>query len=75
MDRTSLREQLALVEQNVRDGERHIEQQRRLVDRLQRAGHDASTARELLRSYQQSLSMHVATRDRLRQELTPASGA
>jgi hypothetical protein len=69
MDRTFLREHLALVEQSVRDGVRHIERQRQLIDKLQRAGRDSTTARELLRSLEQSQSTHLEKRDQLRQEL------
>jgi hypothetical protein len=69
MDRTTLREHLALAEQSVREGVRHIERQRQLIDQLRRAGHDNRTAQELLRSFEQSQSTHLAKRDRLRQEL------
>lgn len=69
MDHAILREHLALVEQHIRDGERHIGRQRQLIAELQRSGHDSSTAQDLLRSYEQSQSLHIAKRDRMRQEL------
>lgn len=63
-------EQLALAqaERHVADGEKTVARQREIVARLERDGHDASTARELLSAFEESLVMHKADRERLRQE-------
>lgn len=60
---------LALLEEQVAQGERHIERQRDLVELLSRGGYDTADARALLQEFEESQAMHLADRDRLRAEL------
>jgi len=69
MDRATLEEYLALVERLIADVERDIVRQRDVVAELERAGHDSGAARMLLRHIEAWLELHVADRNRLRQEL------
>jgi hypothetical protein len=48
VNRQLIERYLAQAERHIAEGERHIAQQRELVDRLERAGHDLTTAVELL---------------------------
>ena len=57
------------AEQHVQNGEELLKRQRVLVDELDRDGHDTSTAREVLRTLEQSQSMHIADRDRVLEEV------
>ncbi len=63
-------EQLALAdaEGHVTEGEQTLAHQRQIVARVEQDGHDASTARELLAIFEETLAMHKADRERLRQE-------
>jgi hypothetical protein len=45
MDYDQIEQRLVIAEQHATDGARHIEQQKRLIDELQRGGHDATQAR------------------------------
>ncbi len=69
MNRAMLEQHLAKAEQHITLGSQHVSGQRERVAKLQRAGHDTAQARELLRQFEELLSMHVADRDRLRKEL------
>jgi hypothetical protein len=84
----TLKEHLEYAEERVAQGVPLVVEQRTLVARLEREGHDteAARARELLALLEESLRLHIADRDRLRelreyemgsstsQEATPATG-
>ena len=69
MDRATLEEYLALVERLIADVERDIVRQRELVAQLERDGHGALEAMELLDQLEHLHALHIADRDRLRTEL------
>ena len=69
MDRTSLRQHLALTEKHVSMGEEHLARQKELIAELEGNGHDSTQARHLLRLFERSQELHVADRNRLRDEL------
>lgn len=69
MDRAIWQEHLAQAERHVAQGEGHIAKQRAIIANLERDGHDARVARDLLRQLEEMQALHIATRDRLRQEL------
>ena len=60
---------LALLEEQVVQGDRHIARQRDIVELLSRGGYDTADARALLQEFEESQAMHLADRDRLRAEL------
>jgi len=60
---------LAQAERHVADGERHVAEQRARVEALGRDGHDTTEALLLLGQFQELQALHVADRDRLKQEL------
>jgi len=66
MDRALVERNLALAETHVAKSERIVAEQRRLVAELERDGHSVELARTLLTSYEQTLLLHVADRERLR---------
>ena len=57
-----------MAERHVAAGERHIVHQHEIIDDLLRRGRDPAVARELLRTFQESLAMHLDHRDRIRVE-------
>jgi hypothetical protein len=73
MNRKALLSNLAYAERHVRDGERHILQQREIVDKLERHGwghtRTAQLARDILASFEMAQSVHLNDRARLRQAL------
>jgi hypothetical protein len=72
IDPAVLREHLEMAERHVTEGERHIMRQCELIAALKRDGHDMTTARELLAQFEEMQALHIADRDRLRQELAAA---
>lgn len=74
IDREMWQEHLAQAERHVTLGETHIAKQRAIVAELERDGHDARIARDLLDQLEQMQDLHVADRDRLREDLG-ASGS
>ena len=72
MDKAMILDHLALAEQHVRQGRRHIAQQKRIILDLMNGGHDTSMARSLLVNFEDLLRTHVADRDRLKRELAEA---
>ncbi len=69
-----LKRHLELVERHVLEGERHIARQREIVARLEHGLRESTTlriARELLLEMERAQSLHVADRDRLREQLGP----
>jgi gluconate kinase len=68
--RAAMRNHLLQIEQHVMQGERHIERQREIVAKLEQIDAEhAFRARELLAQFEQMQVMHIADRDRLREEL------
>jgi hypothetical protein len=70
MDRQVLTEQLAEAEQHIAQGDRNITQQREIVAALERNGHDSGAARQLLAQFEDLQRIHIAHRDKLREQLT-----
>ena len=64
-----IEDHLALAERHVADGERHVARQKRLVYELERDGHDVTQAVTLVSTFEDTQALHVADRDRLREEL------
>ncbi|MBV9434173.1 MAG: hypothetical protein JO137_20310 [Hyphomicrobiales bacterium] len=64
---------LSEAEAHVAEGMRHVENQREIIANLERGGHDTFEAEWLLRTFEDTLAMHVAHRDRLRKELDHAN--
>jgi hypothetical protein len=75
MEEAMIRDHLALAERHVAEGERHIAEQRVRLDELERAGADTTTAKEVLRVFQDSQALHLTDRARLRAELERARPA
>lgn len=64
-----LQRHLAEAHRNVAEGERHIVRQREIVSELERGGHDAKVALQLLWEYETLLDSHIADRNRIEAEL------
>jgi uncharacterized coiled-coil protein SlyX len=75
MNRTQVLNHFALAERHVAEGEYHVANQRKLIEKLARDGLDTTTAEELLTTLEASLTMHRTDRDRLRKELDESIGA
>jgi len=60
---------LAEAERHVTEGERLLEQQRNNIEERRRDGHDVRLSIELLSHMEEAQRMHIAGRDRLRNEL------
>jgi hypothetical protein len=73
MHRAALLATLETANRHIAEGQRHIEQQREIVARLEQRGrgssHTATVARELLRSMERIQRSHLGHRDQLRAEL------
>ena len=69
MDRALIMENLAKAEEHVVLGQEHVWNQRKLVSRLERDGHDTTTARALLGLFENLLALHIEDRDRLARDL------
>ena len=65
MDRKMELDHLAIAEQAVALGDRHILREEQMIADLDRAGHDTTQARELLATYRLTQAEHVAHRNRL----------
>ena len=68
-----LRRLLADAERHVFEGECLLERQRKLLERHRRHGHDVKLSGELLAAMEETQRLHVAHRDRLRQQLEQAA--
>jgi hypothetical protein len=76
MDRRAMIEdRLAMAERHVTAGERCVAEQRARVAALERDGHDTTEPLLLLGQFQEVQELHVADRDRLRNELAGLGGA
>jgi hypothetical protein len=69
MRRSTTQRLLDEAEQAIRHCRRHQERQLVIIEKRERVGHDASQARQLLRTLQQLQLEHEANRDRLQAEL------
>jgi hypothetical protein len=69
MTRSATQRMLDEAEQAIRHCRRHQERQLVVIEKRERIGHDASQAKELLRTLQQLQAEHEANRDRLVAEL------
>jgi hypothetical protein len=70
MDRATLKEHLAQAERHIASGERHIERQRELITELERNRRSSVKARDLLHAFEYALSLSIAERTRIREELS-----
>ena len=71
MDRATLKQHLALAEEHVAKSQEHITRQQELVAELECHGHTrvAEKAKRLLAQFLELDVLHVAHRDRLKQQL------
>ncbi len=60
---------LAAAERHIEVALRNLDKQRRMVAELDRDGHDATTAREVLATFEDTLCLHEAGRQRILQEM------
>jgi hypothetical protein len=72
MRRSATQRLLDEAEQAIRHCRRHQERQLVIIEKRERIGHDASQARQLLRTLQRLQAEHEAYRDSLRAELATA---
>lgn len=63
------------AERHVVRGEEHVTRQREMIAELERDGHDATEWRRFLTQLEELLALHVAHRDRLREELGASPSA
>jgi hypothetical protein len=69
MNRSALLERLAHACRDIAIGEQNIVRLREIIARLERDGHDSSTAKELLARFEELQQRPIADRDRLEKEL------
>jgi cell division protein FtsX len=76
MDRQMILDHLTQAEGHVALGEERITRQREILANLTRDGHReaASRAAELLAQFEQTQTLHISDRDRLRRELAENLG-
>ena len=68
--RKRIRQHLEEAERHVQRGKELLRKQCELIDQLKRDGHDASGARDLLHTLEHIQIIHIADRDRMREQLT-----
>ena len=69
MDLAMRRQRLTHAENQVLVGEREVAKQRKQVEAKARLGQDTTRLRRLLAHFEEVQEMHVADRDRLREDL------
>jgi hypothetical protein len=69
MTRSATRRLLEEAEQAIRHCRHHQERQLAIIEKRERIGHDATQARQLLKTLQRLQAEHEAHRDRLAAEL------
>ena len=69
VDRSLVKQHLAQVEHHITGSERHIARQREVILELERQGHNTAHARYLLARFEELQGLHIADRNRLREEL------
>jgi hypothetical protein len=67
MDRRRLAQSIAEAERHIAEGESHIARQLEIIGELERAGHDAQAARDVLAKFREMHAFHIANRDRRKQ--------
>ena len=60
---------LEQAERHVEQGRQNLRKQCEIIERLERDGHDCSRATKLLHLLEQTQIMHLADRDRIREQL------
>ena len=75
MDRITLEHAVARAEELVRQGEQNVRDQHALIERMNREGLDTRVARVILKTFERSLQLETAERDRLKAELSKRSEA
>jgi hypothetical protein len=70
MDREFLADRLALAERHVAEGEHHLARQRALIASMPEHGGQRVMATDLLRTFESTQALHIADRDRIREELS-----
>ena len=73
MDRALLAQFLAKAEEHIAKSQERVRRQQQLVADLDRDGHDTVLARQVLAQFEELLSLQLADRDRLAEELSRAS--
>jgi hypothetical protein len=69
MDRYALQRHWAEAEQRVWRGQQNVNRQRRIIAELERDGHDANQARQLLSTIETTLRLHIEDRDQVANRL------
>jgi hypothetical protein len=69
MDRATLERRLANANKHIAEGARHVAQQKALVQGMERQGRDSSTSKQLLQTFEETLRLHMADRDKLLRDL------
>jgi hypothetical protein len=69
MDRASLERRLANAQKHITEGERHVAAQQKLIQRMARLGRDTTRSQRLLETFEETLRLHMADRDKLLREL------
>jgi len=65
MDRANLERRLANAEKHIDEGMRHIAQQKKLIQGMERLGRDASVSKKLLQTFEETVRLHKADREKL----------
>jgi len=74
MNRQLLERELAEAREHVAKGKNHLTRQLGVIEELDRHGHDTTTARALLRTFEESQQMHARDVTRLESELDKLNG-
>jgi hypothetical protein len=69
MDHAVWQERLAEIERQIVEAEKRVARQREIVAELERGGRRVTAARGLLAAFEELLSMHLADRQWVREEL------
>ena len=69
MDRTRAMEHLAEAERHIAEGEDRIRHQLRIIEDLERDGHDSALARQLLDTLKRTHTLHIKQREFIIEEL------
>jgi hypothetical protein len=65
MDRPALEAELSRAEAHIANGQARTAQQRKIIAELDLEGHDTVPAKDMLASFEKTLAMHIANRDRI----------
>lgn len=68
-----LERHLEQANEHVTAGERDIARQKRIIAELERDGHDAARAHQILGTFETLQKMHIEDRDRVQRELAGAA--